>query len=118
MTTTIVNVSVKHLRPAYQNLKEWMEDPQNVYVGRPGPFIEGKRYPSRASRFANPFHIGKDGDRQEVINKYRIWLDAQLRSGRITAEDLAALHGKRLGCWCAPEPCHAQVLLEYADSMK
>ncbi|WP_431968205.1 DUF4326 domain-containing protein [Actinacidiphila sp. bgisy160] len=24
--------------------------------------------------------------------------------------------GRRLGCWCEPEPCHAQVVAELADA--
>ncbi|PIW12451.1 MAG: hypothetical protein COW35_01440, partial [Candidatus Infernicultor aquiphilus] len=33
----------------------------DVYIGRP-------------SKWGNPFTIGKDGTRSEVIEKYRIWL--------------------------------------------
>ncbi|MDQ7802900.1 DUF4326 domain-containing protein [Amycolatopsis sp. A133] len=29
---------------------------------------------------------------------------------------LPALRGRRLGCWCVPEPCHAQVIAELADN--
>jgi hypothetical protein len=50
------------------------------------------------------------GSRQEAIRCYRIWLWEQIRSGRISLEKLAALHGERLGCWCAPDPCHGEVL--------
>lgn len=33
-----------------------------------------------------------------------------------TMSDLAALHGKHLACWCPPDqPCHADVLLEWAQ---
>ena len=30
-------------------------------------------------------------------------------------EKLAALKGKRLGCWCAPGPCHGEVLVAAAE---
>ena len=26
------------------------------------------------------------------------------------------LRGKRLGCWCVPLPCHAEVIAEIADA--
>ncbi|MER6799640.1 DUF4326 domain-containing protein, partial [Amycolatopsis mediterranei] len=29
---------------------------------------------------------------------------------------LPGLRGRRLGCWCVPEPCHAQVIAELADN--
>jgi len=64
----------------------------------------------RASKWGNPFRIGADGDRAEVIRKYRAWVVGQ-------AELMAALgelRGKRLGCWCSPLPCHGDVLAELA----
>lgn len=63
---------------------------------------------------ANPFVIGRDGGREACIAKYREWVLA-----RPTLDaDLAALweqtrSGKLpLGCWCAPDHCHASVLAE------
>jgi hypothetical protein len=53
---------------------------------------------------------GRDGTRDEVIAKYRTWIMQQ-------PSLMAALHelrGKHLVCWCAPERCHAEVLLELA----
>ncbi len=64
----------------------------------------------RATPWGNPFVIGHDGSRAEVIEKYRAWLWREIRAGRVPLEDLAALRGKRLACWCAPEPCHGDVL--------
>ncbi len=68
----------------------------------------------RQTRWGNPFRIPRDGDRATVIEKYREHLRAEIAAGRITLEELAALHGKRLGCWCAPEPCHGDVLADAA----
>jgi len=73
----------------------------DVYIGRP-------------SRWGNPFRIGEDGTRQEVILQYRAWLWKEIRAGSITTADLASLHGKRLGCYCAPLPCHGHVLAKAA----
>jgi hypothetical protein len=72
-----------------------------VYVGRP-------------SKWGNPYTIGLDGTRAEVIAKYA----ADLKAGRlpITVEDLESLRGQNLLCWCAPLPCHADVLLEIANA--
>ena len=35
-TTQVVNVKTKYISPKYKDIKEWMEDPQNVYVARAG----------------------------------------------------------------------------------
>lgn len=59
-----------------KNLKEWMNDPNNVYIERRGiVFIDGKRFPEQDSPYANPFKVGKDGTRDEVFLKRNlIWL--------------------------------------------
>ena len=76
---SVVNVKVGHIRPEYDNLKEWMEDPKNVYVGRKGiVFItmeDGKkeRFPKNDSVFCNPFKVGKDGtleDHRQMCSDY------------------------------------------------
>jgi len=70
----------------------------DVYVGRP-------------SKWGNPFAIGRDGTREEVIEKYRQWI---LLQPALVEEIKKELAGKVLGCWCAPWPCHAEVLAELA----
>jgi hypothetical protein len=86
----------------------WTADtlpPNSVYVG-------GWTWQIRiSSKWHNPFRIGRDGTREVVIARYRVWLAQQ-------PELLAALlelRGKDLVCWCAPERCHADVLLELAN---
>ena len=65
----------------------------------------------RATKWGNPFVIGRDGDRARVIAKYRVWLWRAFGDGHIGLDELAALHGKRLACWCRPaKPCHGDVL--------
>ena len=77
----------------------------DVYIGRP-------------SFWGNPFAIGKDGDREEVIEKYRVYLWSKICSGEITLEQLASLHGKTLGCFCSPLACHGDVLAKAAKWAK
>ena len=64
----------------------------------------------RATKFGNPYLIGRDGSRTEVIEKYRERLWRDIRAGRMPLEHLAALEGKRLACHCSPNPCHWLVL--------
>ena len=75
--------------------------------GRP----EGSIYVGRPTKWGNPFVIGRDGSREEVIDKYREWL---VGNASLLA-DLAELRGQDLVCWCAPKSCHADVLLEVAN---
>ncbi|MGP3999717.1 DUF4326 domain-containing protein [Streptomyces sp. 8N706] len=94
------------------NLKGHLDDPEFadvIYVGRPmhrgGRHLEG-------SPLASPFRPGPDGTREEVVEKYRAYL--------LGRPDLLALlpelRGHRLGCWCVPKSCHAQVIAELADA--
>jgi hypothetical protein len=47
---------------------------------------------------------------EEAIERYRLHLWEEIRSGRLPLAQLAALAGETLGCWCAPGPCHGEVL--------
>ena len=77
--------------------------PYDIYIGRP-------------SKWGNPFIIGKDGTREEVIKKYRDWVCEQpeLIKSIINME----LDDKILGCYCYPNKCHGDVLIELVDFIK
>lgn len=75
-------------------------EPFDVFVARP-------------SKWGNPFVVGKDGTRDEVIAKYEAWLDD--RPDLLAA--LPELKGKVLGCWCAPRACHGDVLARRANGL-
>lgn len=79
------------------------------FVGRRQ--AEGRVYVGRPTKWGNPFKLGRDGSRAEVIDKYRAWLLAQ----PALLATLPELAGKDLVCWCAPEPCHADILIEIAN---
>lgn len=74
------------------------KEPYDVYIGRP-------------SAWGNPFKIGRDGSRADVVKQYELWLLQQPWLMR----DLRALKDRRLGCWCKPEACHGDVLARLAD---
>ncbi len=69
-------------------------------------------YIGRGSIWGNPFVMGKDGTRDEVVAKYR-WYFEHSPSLRSRVHEL---QGKRLGCFCKPAACHGDVLAEAADA--
>lgn len=68
----------------------------------------------RTTRWGNPFRIGRDGTRAEVIAKFEDWIQTQ--PNLLAA--LPELRGKRLGCWCKPKACHGDVLARLADQVQ
>ena len=62
---------------------------------------------ARPSKWGNPFMVGRDGNREQVIRIYEIHV--RRRPDLIAA--LPELIGKRLGCYCKPEACHGDVLI-------
>jgi len=72
--------------------------PFDVFIGRP-------------SKWGNPFEIGKHGTRAWVIRRYEEWIKTQPE----LMAALPELRGKVLGCWCAPKPCHGDVLARLAN---
>lgn len=69
-------------------------------------------YIGRGSLWGNPFKIGADGTREEVIERFRLYLWEQIKAGRISKEQLLGLEGKRLGCFCAPQACHGDIIVK------
>ncbi len=74
-------------------------------------------YIGRGSVWGNPFSINEAiGDTREVvIEKYRTHLFQQLVKGEIKIEQLLALQGKALGCFCKPKACHGDVLVRAVE---
>jgi len=64
----------------------------------------------RKTKWGNPFPMKTEADRAKVIEDYRAWSWDRIHKGEIPLEDLAALHGKTLWCWCHPRGCHGHVL--------
>lgn len=76
---------------------EEIDSPDVVYIGR-------------GSEWGNPYVIGEDGTRADVIVKYKRLLWNFIKSGSITKEDLIRLDSKKLACYCAPLACHGNII--------
>lgn len=72
-------------------------------------------YIGRGSPFGNPYVLGVDGDREEVIRLYRIYFYEKIMKDAKFRLDVEALRGKKLGCHCHPMPCHGDVIVEYLE---
>lgn len=114
--TTVVNIHVADIRPEYDNLREWMEDPNNIYIGRGRQvFIDDKRYPEKDSIWCNPFKV-KKGDKSaaglnKILKQYETYIRNKIETENLQPE-LMKLAGKNLGCWCKPKRCHGDILVK------
>jgi hypothetical protein len=84
--------------------------PFDVYIGRP-------------SKWGNPFKIVHPRrTRERAIEDYRLWINGapilvQTHGDPPSKADIRReLRGKVLGCYCAPLPCHGDVLAEIANA--
>ena len=89
-----------------------MSQTQVVNIKRTRNYEE---YCGRGGDWGNPYRIGRDGNREDVIRKFRGTLSRMIEKDETIIPKLARLSGKRLGCYCAPAPCHAEVLAAAAD---
>jgi hypothetical protein len=123
--TNVVNVKIKYIRPKYNDLKEWVNNENNIYIGRAGiVFIKNgenkERFPKLNSKWANPYKIDKKKDveleRTRVIKDYKKYILNKIEN-EPEIYNIEELKGKNLGCWCKPESCHGDVLLEILNNI-
>jgi hypothetical protein len=83
----------------------------SIYIGR-----RNARYGLKENVLANPFVIGKDGTREEVIAKYRQWLWQNIKTGGLVLNEIERIcticteSNIKLSCWCKPLSCHGDVV--------
>jgi hypothetical protein len=86
------------------NLRKEVYD---VYIGRRGKGFDGY--------FGNPFVIGQDGNRKEVLEKYRKYFYDRIEKDPEFKKQIQNLKEKALGCFCVPQSCHGDIIVEYLN---
>lgn len=74
-------------------------------------------YIGRGSIWGNPYTVEEYG-REKCIEMYRPYMINRLETEPGLLDELLALDGKRLGCFCKPKPCHGDVLVELINIAK
>ena len=80
------------------------KDPSHYYIGRDHQNIKG-------SMFQNPFSLN-DFDRKTAVAKYREHI---LSTPELLDKVVPELRHKILGCFCWPEQCHSEVLIDILE---
>ena len=79
------------------------KEPFDVYIGRP-------------SIFGNPYKIGKNANRAEVLVAYSVYFEVRIEKDEDFRKEVEKLKGKRLGCYCKPLPCHGDVIVDWLET--
>lgn len=99
---------MKEDKPKVVNIKSlpkgWRENPCYVYIGRP-------------STFGNPFVLKEGEPKGSTLTKFREYAVNRITRDPAFKEAVKALAGKTLVCFCAPGPCHGEVLAELAVTL-
>ena len=77
-------------------------DKCDIYIGRP-------------SEFCNPFIIGRNGTREEVIAQYKDYFYRRIEYDKLFLGRVLALKDKILGCYCKPLACHGDIIAGFLN---
>ena len=108
----VINVKKAELKKlGYGSLVDWLNSsPNHIYIGRNMThYVPG----AVGSKWANPFKVDKYG-RDGCLKRY----EEHIRSTPELFNSLDELRGRVLGCWCAPEGCHGDVLIKLLNEPK
>lgn len=90
-----------------------------IRLTRRGRFAGGSVYIGRPSRLGNPYRVEETGSREEAVRLYRAWFQERTKDPRFL-ETLEALYERlkregvlTLSCYCAPLPCHGEVIARW-----
>jgi hypothetical protein len=106
----VVNVKKKFLnKQNYANFEEWNRIDNHVYIGRNMNFYVAGTF---ASKWQNPYSVKEYG-----LDKCLKLYEKHVRETSLY-DQLGELEGKILGCWCAPEKCHGDILCRLLKEKK
>lgn len=119
--TCVKNVRIKSIRPQYKNIVEWIDDPNNIYIGRDNiVVINNERQPKQKSIWSNPYK-SKDYPSENILELYFDYITMKIENENLI-DELFKLKGKNLGCWCINTDdleekiiCHGQILMHLID---
>ena len=114
---SVVCCKRSQLPEEYNHLEDWLSDVcNNLYIGRAGRiFIGSKKDGSRrifhypGSVWKNPFRVKEHG-LEKSLKLYEEYIRKRIEEDPVTF-NIDTLKGKRLGCWCKPNDCHGDILM-------
>jgi hypothetical protein len=84
------------------------KDKYDIYIGRAGRGQDGY--------FGNPFRLAPNEASGSTLQRYKEYFLKRLDNDPEFKERVLSLKGKTLGCFCKPNPCHGDIIIEWLDS--
>lgn len=88
------------------------DTPYDVYCGRPGH--------GQAGLLGNPYKAeslgGGDIGRKEAVSRFAHYFRARVKTEAAYSTLVYSSRGKVLGCFCAPQLCHAMVIAWFLNT--
>ena len=113
---SIVNTRTKFIRPKYNDLRDWINDSNNVYIGsKHSVYVtipntnKKERFPYHSSVFANPYSKCNNLPESEIMKLYEVHIRLKLLMYPDLVNDLMSMKDKNMGC-C--DPRHGGILLK------
>ena len=94
---------------------DWAENQQFAYIGRYGkgqngyfgnPIVRGMQCP-----ICSDTHM----DAGSTLKCFEIWMLNKIKTDQIYKDRIESLREKTLVCFCAPRPCHGNVIEKYLN---
>ncbi len=85
----------------------------DVYVGRAGRGEDG--YLGNPCRIIGGDGIDERLRRAQSLHKFVAYFKQRIMADAVFRDRVSALAGQRLGCHCAPAPCHAEVYAAWVN---
>lgn len=108
---SVINIKVDNLRKmGYNSLSEWLKNPDHIYIGRNMAFyVPG----ANKSKWCNPYNVEKYG-RENCLHMY----EKYILDNPDLLNSIEELRGKTLGCWCKPDSCHGDILIDILNRIR
>jgi hypothetical protein len=86
------------------------KEPYDIYIGRPGKGVNGY--------FGNPIPLRPGDSRGSTLDRFHEYFFTRLEQDPEFKAHIMTLKGKTLGCFCKPNACHGDIIVEYLNSME
>lgn len=86
----------------------------DTYIGRGGKYYDGY--------YGNPHPIGyckicnRTHDREDCLKEYKAYFDKRIKEDEAFKLGILILKDRVLGCFCKPEKCHGDIIIDYLEN--